>query len=70
MDIKELGRMALYLALGIAWLQMIPPLGYLYMSTSLMDGGDRFNPTVDIDSLDYSIQISKIFTSEELCGKL
>jgi len=35
-----------------------------------MDGGDRFNPTVEIDSLEYSIQISKIFTCVDLCGKI
>ena len=68
-DRRKLGRMPSYLALGIAWLQMTP-LGYLHMSTSLMDGGDRFNPMVYIAHLEFFIQISKIFTCVELCGKL
>jgi len=49
---------------------MSPLGGYLYMSTSSTDGGDSFNLTVGIDSPEYFIQISKIFTCVELCGKL
>jgi len=49
---------------------MSPLGGYLYMSTSSMDGGDSFDPTVYIAHPDFSIQISKIFTSIELCGTL
>jgi len=40
------------------------------MSTSSMNGGDLFDPTIDIVHLEFFIQISKIFTSVELCGTL
>jgi len=53
-----------------AWLQMRPPWGYLYLSTSSMDDGDLFDPTAIIAYLEYSLQISKIFTNLELCGTL
>jgi len=49
---------------------MSPLGGYLYMSSSSMDGGDLFNPKVDIAHPEFSIQISKIFTSVELYEKL
>ena len=38
------------------------PRGYLYYSTSSMDGGDLFDPTVLMDLPEYSPKISKIFT--------
>ena len=53
-----------------AWCTNEPPWGYLYLSTSSMDGGDLFDPTAIIAYLEYSLQISKIFTSLELCGTL
>ena len=50
--------------------QMRPPWGYLYLFTSSMDGGDLFDPTAIIAYLEYSLQISKIFTNLELYGTL
>jgi len=58
----------LYIALGIAWLQMSPLGGYLYMSTSSMDGGDLFDLTVDIMQPKFFIQTFTIFASAKLCG--
>lgn len=43
------------------------PWGYIYTSTSLMDGGDLFDPTVHIAYLDPSIPISRILYK---CGVL
>ena len=70
MDTRELGRMTLDLALGMLDVQMRPLWGYLYLATSSMDGGDLFDPTAIIAYLEYSLQISKIFTNLELCGTL
>jgi len=37
-----------------------PPWGFIYKSTSSMDGGDLIDPTVDIVHPEYSIQISEV----------
>ena len=66
MDIRELGRMTLYLTLG-SLVTNEAPLGYLYLSTSSTDGRDLFDPTAIIAHLEYSLQISKIFTSPHKC---
>jgi len=67
---KGVWENALFIALGMLDVRIRPPWGYLYLSTSSMDGGDLFDPTAIIAYLEYSLQISKIFTSLELCGIL
>jgi len=40
------------------------------MFISSMDGGDLFDPTINIIHSEFFIQIYKIFISVELCGTL
>ena len=60
----------MYITLRNAWGINEPLGGYLYMSMSSMNDGDRFNPMVIIAHPEFPIQISKIITSVELCGTL
>jgi len=45
-------------------------LGVFILVHPSMDGEDLFDPTAIIAYLEYSLQISKIFTNLELCGTL
>ena len=58
-------------ALENAFYIVLWTLGYnLYQSISSMDGGDSFDPTVNIAHSKFSIQMFEIFASVELCGTL
>jgi len=70
MDTRKLGRMPCISHLEILLVTNEPPWGYLYMSTSSMDGGDQFNPMVVIAHPEFSIQTSKTFRRVEFSGTL